>query len=414
MIRKYLAPDAGGGRVARRLRIVTFTTLFPNAAAPAHGVFVANRLRYLLDSFQVAARVVAPVPWFPLRNKVFGRYARFAAAPKRETRFGVAVFHPRYIALPRIGMALAPLLLCAASLKLLRRLQAEQDFDLIDAHYAYPDGVAAVLLGRVLGKPVVITARGTDVNLIPRHALPRRWLRWAVRRAAALVTVADALQPPLIALGADPAQLRTLRNGVDLELFRPHDRKTARAAFGVAGKTLLSVGHLIERKGHDRVIGALPRLADCRLLIAGEGPERARLEALAARLGVAGRVRFLGALPHAALPRLYSAADALVLASSREGWANVLLESMACGTPVIASDAWGNPEVVAKPAAGVLMRELTAAGVAEAAGRLFRAKPSRAATRRYAEKFSWDATTAGQLALFGEILAQNVSRGGRR
>jgi teichuronic acid biosynthesis glycosyltransferase TuaC len=140
------------------------------------------------------------------------------------------------------------------------------------------------------------------------------------------------------------------------------------------------------------------------LLIVGEGPERARLAGMAERLGLADRVRLLGARPHAELPALYGAADALVLASSREGWANVLLEAMACGTPVIASNIWGNPEVVRSPAAGLITESNTAEGIVAAARRMFADPPDRAATRAYAEQFSWDETTAGQLALFRRVV----------
>jgi teichuronic acid biosynthesis glycosyltransferase TuaC len=400
--------STGGGALPeyRAIRALTFTTLYPNPAQASHGVFVENRLRHLLAGGRVASRVVAPVPWFPLAGARFGRYGAYARVPRVERRHGIEVRHPRYLVLPKLGMSAAPGLLFAASLAALRA--ARDEFDIIDAHYFYPDGVAAALLGRCLGKPVVITARGTDVNLIPRYRLPRAMILWAARQAAGIVTVSRALKDALVELGVPAERIRVLRNGVDLALFRPHDRAAARATLGLQGPTLLSVGLLIERKGHDLVIGALPRLPGFGLLIAGEGPERAALEALAARLGVADRVRFLGSVPHDELPRLYSAADALVLASSREGWANVLLEALACGTPVVASPIWGNPEVVAQPDAGILMTERSAAGVAEAVGRLFRTLPDRERTRRYAEDFSWEETTDGQVRLFEEILGRRA------
>jgi glycosyltransferase involved in cell wall biosynthesis len=188
-------------------------------------------------------------------------------------------------------------------------------------------------------------------------------------------------------------------------MFTPTAREETRAELGLSAPTLLSVGHLIERKGHDRVIAALAKLPRHCLLIAGDGPERAALETLAAAQGVADRVRFMGSVPHHALARVYSAADALVLASSREGWPNVLLEAMACGTPVVASNVWGAPELVCDHAAGVLMPTLSAEGVVAGVTTLFASLPSRDATRRFAERYSWDETTAGQIQLFEEILS---------
>jgi teichuronic acid biosynthesis glycosyltransferase TuaC len=391
------------------IRIVTFTTLFPNAAQPTHGIFIENRLRHLLGSGRVTSRVIAPVPWFPAAlRRLFPNYALYARIPETERRFDLTVLHPRFLTLPKLGMTVAPGLLFLRALPALHRLVAQSgDFDLIDAHYFYPDGVAAVLLGVAFRKPVVITARGTDINLIPRFAVPRALIRFAARKAAGIVAVSQALKEALVTLGVPERRVCVLRNGVDLEMFKPVDRTAARARLGIGSPTLLSVGHLIERKGHDLVIGALPSLSQFALLIVGEGPERAALERRATELGVAARVRFLGHIAHDQLAPVYSAADALVLASSREGWPNVLLEAMACGTPVVASNIWGNPEVVARPEAGELMAERTASGVAAAVQRLFRSLPDRGATRRYAEGFSWDQTTAGQIRLFSEVLAKS-------
>jgi glycosyltransferase involved in cell wall biosynthesis len=395
----------------RPLRLLTFTTLYPNGERPNHGIFVETRLRHLLQSGSADSVVVAPVPYFPSGARCFGEWGGFARVAVREHRHGITIHHPRFPAIPRVGMTIAPALLAAASLPLVRRLYREgAGFDLIDAHYFYPDGVAAALLGRWLGCPVVITARGTDINLIPRHALPRLMIRRTIARAGGLVAVSAALKEALVGLGARPQRVTVLRNGVDLTVFRPGDRDGVRRDLGLTRPTLLSVGHLIPRKGHDRVITALCELPEFDLLIVGEGPERRRLEGLAGRLGVAQRVRLLGAMPQPLLPPIYGAADALVLASSREGWANVLLEAMACGTPVIASRVWGNPEVVRSREAGILLDENTPDGIARAVRALFADPPQRAATRAYAERFGWDETTRGQLELFRRVLAGAGSR----
>ncbi len=389
------------------IRLLTFSTLFPNNARPNHGVFVENRLRHLVASGEASSTVVAPVPWFPFDHAWFGDWAMNARVDDQETRHGLTVRHPRYPVIPRFGMSLAPVLLYRAMLPVIRRLLDQgAGVDAIDAHYLYPDGVAAVWLGQRFRLPVVMTARGTDVSLIPQFPRARRLIQEAMNGAAAMIAVSSALKDAMVEIGALAAKVTVLRNGVDTTLFRqPTDRPAARAAWGMKRPTLISVGLLIERKGHHRTIEAMTRLPELDLVIVGEGPERDRLTALAGRHGLGDRVRLIGALPHADLPALYGAADASVLSSSREGWANVLLESMACGTPVVASPIWGNPEVVRSPAAGVITHENSADGIVEGVRRLFADPPSRQATRDYAEPLSWDETTAGQLEIFRRVIA---------
>lgn len=387
------------------MKILTFSTLYPNAVKPGHGIFVETRLRHLVASGQVDSRVVAPVPWFPSAHPRFGKWAQYAAVPRTEIRFGVKVAHPRYPVLPKIGMTVSPLLLANAVKPAVGRLIDEGfDFDLIDAHYFYPDGVAAAMLAKYFNKPLVITARGSDITLFPQYRLPRKLIQWAARRADGIITVCNALRDEVLTLGVEPSRVTSLRNGVDLDLFQPVDRAEVRARLGINGFTLLAVGHLVPVKAQELAIAALTRMPDVRLFIAGNGPNREMLNQLARTEGVADRVTMLGALPQAALRDYYGAADALVLPSVREGWANVLLEAMACGTPVVASRVWGTPEVVAAPEAGRLMEQRTAQGLADAVAALRADYPDRAATRRYAERFSWDHTTAGQLQLFRHIL----------
>ncbi len=389
----------------RPLRLLTFSTLFPSAARPNHGVFVENRLRHLVGSGQATSVVLAPVPWFPSTDPRFGDWARLAQTPAQETRHGLTVWHPRYPVIPRFGMSAAPWLLYRAMVGVMRRMiERFGPFDAIDAHYVYPDGVAAVWLGQRFNLPVTVTARGTDVNLIPRYRIPRALIGQVIEKSAAMITVSAALKGALLGLGAPDAKVTVLRNGVETSLFvPPPDRAAARAAAGMTRPTLISVGLLIDRKGHHRTIEAMRQLPDHDLVIVGEGPDRDRLSALIDRLGLRDRVRLLGARPHAELPALYGAADASVLASSREGWANVLLESMACGTPVVASNIWGNPEVVQSIEAGVIYDPNTPDGIVAGVRRLFAGMRPRTETRAYAEKFGWEETTAGQLALFRRI-----------
>lgn len=398
---------------AAPLRVLTATTLYPNAAMPNHGVFVENRLRHLQADGQASVTVIAPVPWFPIAGARFGRYGAFAAVPRRETRAGMDVVHPRYLTIPKIGAWTTPFAICRAYRRGLAWLaDGGAGFDVIDGHFFYPDGVAAVMLGKKLGKPVVISARGSDLTYLPRFAYQRRWIQWAMREADALVTVSESLRREAITLGAVEGKVRTLRNGVNLEEFRPVDRAEARRFAGVpeTAKVVASVGNLIPLKGHDLFIRALAGLPDVHGLIVGGGPEDAALRTLVDSLGLNDRVHFLGRVPHGTMAKVYSAADGLVLASSREGWPNVLLEAMACGTPAVATAVGGIPEIVTVAESGYLLADRTSDAIAAALSALFQAPPGRAATRAYAEKFDWSETVSGLVDVYRSVLIEHAAR----
>ncbi|KRA33871.1 glycosyl transferase family 1 [Rhodanobacter sp. Root627] len=388
------------------MHLLVFTSLYPNSAQPGHGVFIEERLRHLVDSGRIAATVVAPVPWFPFRHRAFGTYATFAAVPKQEMRHGIRILHPRYPVIPKLGMNFTPSLMYRALLSTVRKLSAgNTDFDLIDAHYFYPDGVVAARLGKAIDKPVVISARGSDVTWIPRYRRPRRQIQRAAKSAAALITVSQALKDTLAALDVDPAKITVLRNGVDLDRFAPRDRAALRNKFGVQGPVWLTVSHLVELKGIHIVIEALSRVPDVTLLIAGKGPQERELRELVERLGLSARVRFLGAIPHTELCDYYNIADAMVLASSREGMPNVVLESIACGTPVLATPVGGIPELITTPEAGELMRKRCPEALALAWDTLRARQPDRMVTRHFAESLGWRPVVEAQSALYARVLS---------
>ena len=391
----------------RRLKQLTFTTLFPSSVRPRHGIFVETRLSHFRRITGADVRVVAPVPWFPSRADRFGRYALFARTPHRESRDGVEVYHPRYITLPGVGMHSQPYAIAWGAARTVERMIREGfDFDLIDAHYLYPDAVAAAILARKLGKPLIVTARGSDVNLLMQMPLQRRLILRALSRAQGIVTVSAALKDRLVELGGEASPIRVLRNGVDTRIFRPMPVAEARSALGLnEGPVFASVGNLVREKGHDLAIDAAAAIPDATLLIVGEGPERRQLEALAHARGSAKRVRFLPVRPQNELAVVYSAADGLVLASSREGWPNVVLESIACGTPVIATAVGGVPEIIGGSIGGVVVTERTAAALAEGMRKMLAERPKRSAVTALALEFGWDEVAHGQAALCREVLA---------
>jgi teichuronic acid biosynthesis glycosyltransferase TuaC len=342
------------------MRVLTFTSLFPNAAQSLLGVFVQQRMAHFAERRGNTVIVVAPVayfpPWLP-----FPRWENMRRIPVHENIRGLEVYHPRYPMLPKISMPLQGYSMFAASLPLVRRLHKSAAFDCIDAHYVYPDGFAAMLLGKRLGLPVIVSARGTDMNLFPSFKLIRPMIRWTLENAAGTIGVCEALREAMVAMGALESHSTTIGNGIDLDRFSPVDRQDARRKLGIPvdSEVVVSVGALIPRKGYQFLIPALDQISSkhpkLRLYIIGEGESRSQLSAMVRAKNLQDRVFLVGSKPNEELRNWYSAANISCLASSREGWANVLLESLACGTPVVATRVWGAPEVLTSPELGVLV-----------------------------------------------------------
>lgn len=395
------------------MKVLVVSTLYPNHANPKHGIFIHHRMKQLHAHHpEVQIKVLAPVPWFPVASDRFGEYGRLARVSAKETIDGIEVFHPRYLVLPKVGMHLTPYTLANSMLRAARRIRAQGfDFALIDGHYYYPDGVAIEKIADQLGVPFTVTARGTDINYIPQHhPIALRRIQHVLARARRNMAVCQALIDCMTdELGADKSSAVTARNGVDLELFAYADdtlHQQRQAEKGLKEKKLvLSVGHLIERKGHHLVIDAVSDIDNCELWILGAGPMKAELEGQIKRLGVEHRVRLLGEMDQADMIAFYQAADCMVLASSREGWANVLLESMACGTPVVATRIWGTPEVMPVDEQQFLV-ERNRDALQQAIVSRLNANGSRKQMREHAEKFSWQATSDLLARVWGEVIAE--------
>ena len=390
-----------------KMKILTVTTLYPNIIQHRHGIFIENRMRHLLSQYpNIQLKVIAPVPYFPFKHKIFGEYSKLTEVPYKEERFGIEIYHPRYLVIPKVGMHLTPYFLYRSVKKTVKRIiDKGYDFDLIDAHYFYPDGVAATRLANEINKPITVTARGSDITMIPNFPKARQRIQNTLKKISAGIGVCKALVDEMKSLQPDHKPLHTIRNGVDLELFHDKsDRVALRKQLGFKKFTLLMVGNLVELKGHALVIKALTKLPECELVIVGEGDLKQNLIFLANSEGVSERVNFVGGLQQQALPDYYAAADCLMLASSREGWANVLLESMACGTPVIATKVWGTPEVVSQPEAGLLINR-SVNEVIQGVETFIMNNIDRSLTRKYAESFSWNESSLALSTLYAELIA---------
>jgi teichuronic acid biosynthesis glycosyltransferase TuaC len=391
--------------------LVVFSSLFPSAARPGAGLFIRERM------FRVARHrplaVISPQPWFPGQSLIrLLRPGYRPQAPSVEVQQGIRVYHPRFLSVPGLLRQFDGCSMALASFGLMRQLR-RQGARFIDAHFVYPDGEAATRLGRWFDLPVTVTLRGTEVPHSKQPALRPR-LAHTLKSAARVFSVSDSLRRLAIELGASEDKTEVVGNGVDTACFYPVDRTAARRKYALPpdARVLISVGALVERKGMHRVIEVMPDLIrqhpNLHYLIVGgaspEGDNRAELVARVARLGLGERVRFLGALPPEDLKWALSAADVFVLATRNEGWANVFLEAMACGLPVVATDVGGNAEVVCRDELGTIVPFDDAAALQQALDQALTRDWVHAAILDYARSNQWDKRVAQLLHAYDRII----------
>ncbi|WP_018412980.1 glycosyltransferase [Methyloversatilis thermotolerans] len=388
--------------------IVVFSTLFPNAAQPQAGLFIRERM------FRVGAElpltVVAPVPWFPFQSVLRLIRPHFRPdVPRVETQQGVTVLHPRFLSVPGMFKRFDGVLLALGALACLRRLRREGRLDVLDAHFGYPDGYAASLLARWLRIPFTVTLRGTEARHARTPGLRDR-LQAALARADRVFSVSASLADIAAGLGIARSKLQVVGNGVDTGKFHPVDRDQARRSLGIpdTATVLISVGGLTERKGFHRVIELLPALRSelpglLFLIVGGasaEGDRGPQLKQQVRDLGLDDCVRFLGTLPPEALKHPLSAADVFVLATRNEGWANVFLEAMACGLPVVTTDVGGNREVVCRDELGAVVPFGDAAALQGALREALGRNWDRDAILAHARDNAWDGRIAALVDAF--------------
>ncbi|WP_095011903.1 glycosyltransferase [Tsuneonella mangrovi] len=391
-------------------RILSLSTLYPNAANQRFGTFVARSLEALAKREGWQVTVINPIGVPPL---ALGRYRALKAAAIDGAERGVAVHRPTFPLIPKVGGPFNPQLIARRVLPLARRLHAAAPFDLVDAQFFYPDGPTAAEIASELGLPLSIKARGADIHHWGTQGSPRRQMLAAGAQAAGLLAVCVPLAEDMAAIGLPREKIALHYTGLDRDRFRPLQHEQLRKQLGerlgialpASGPLLATVGALIPRKGQALVIEALAGLpADAHLMLVGKGEDEAALRTLAKQLGLETRVHFLGLLDHDLLPLVLSAADAMVLPSASEGLANAWVEALACGTPLVITDAGGAREVVTGPAAGVIVAR-NAPAIAAGIRNLLADPPSRAATAAMAERFSWEANGAALAEYYERLLA---------
>jgi glycosyltransferase involved in cell wall biosynthesis len=389
--------------------VLVISTLYPNPVNPRFGTFVARSVEALAKRGDWKVSVVSPIGLPPL---ALGRYRPLADLPEIASEGGLTVYRPRFTLIPRIGARRNAAAIARAVLPLARRIHASTPIDIIDAQFFFPDGPAAAEIAGVLGLPLSIKARGSDIAFWGAQDFAKAQMLAAARQARGLLAVSRDLAGQMAALGMEVDKITVHYTGLDRDRFRPYEhtqlRRQLSEELGFAmpdnAPLLACVGALIERKGQGIAIAALRDIPGARLVLIGKGEDEARLRALAASEGVADRVFFAGSLDHDVMPLILSAADVMVLPTVSEGLANAWVESLACGTPVVTSDVGGARELINSDTAGRLVArdpEAVAAGI----NAVLNNPPAREAVAALTEGFSWDANAAQLAAHYESLLA---------
>lgn len=393
-------------------RLVVLSSLFPHQNQPNAGLFIRERMFRVAQNVPIV--VVSPKPWFPLQSvlqKFFPGYR--PAAAHHEYQQGIEIYFPRFLSLPGLGRRWDGFLMALCTLPLMLRLKKKFHANLIDVHFAYPDGYAAALLGQWLHLPVTLTLRGSE----PRHAqvknLRARMLK-ACLKATRVFTVSDSLRQCAIAWGVPQDKILVVGNGVDLKKFVPIPQAQARQQLGLKtdAKVLITVGGLVERKGFHRILEQLPALITefpslQYLIVGGSNPEgdfSAQLQRMVADKKLQEHVIFCGAIAPEQLHLYLSAADVFTLATSNEGWANVFLEALACGLPVITTDVGGNREVICAPELGRIVPFGDPTALHHALKEALQINWDRAKIMAYAQNNQWDQRVAILFKEFSHIV----------
>ncbi|MBE0596686.1 MAG: glycosyltransferase [Desulfuromonadales bacterium] len=397
------------------MKILTFTTLFPNSQQPNLGIFIKHRMSAVNKYCDAEVRVVAPVPYFP-NLPINKKWQAFSQVPKLEIIDSLPVYHPCYLVTPKVGMTCYFLTLAWGAKGIVKKLHKEAPFDLIDAHFVYPDGLAAILLGKMLKIPVVLSARGTDINLYPQFRLINPLVKAAVRKADHLVSVCRSLQDMMLDLGGDPERAAIIPNGIDDSIFKRIPKSEARRVAGIDldQRVMLVVGALIERKGIHILLESLTSLKkmgrlDFTTYVIGKGDYRPMLEQQIATSGLHDKVKLVGEVANENLRYWYNSANLFFLGSSREGWPNVVSEALACGVPVVATGANGTPEILKSSDYGLIV-ERNSEAFAEAIVEGFRKEWDYDKIYQYGQSRSWRQVASEVRDVFDLVLCRTKGR----
>ncbi len=376
------------------MKILGLATVYPGPDEPQKAPYVRTRLQFLAATEDT--RLLVPVPALDYGSpsgKLLGNWR----LPSHYRDGAVDVYYRRWF-YPPAGGAWNALFLFARLLPAAAAIRRHFPFDVICADFAHPEGVAAAMLGAVFGVPFTVTLRGNELAN-SKHWGRRKLMGWALRRAARVLALSDELRELAVELGAEPSRAVLLPNGIDADFFFPRDKAECRRKHGIPSTdpVILSAGQLRELKGHHRIVDCLKGLhasgIPARLIIAG-GPSRADrfapvLRELVANSGVAEYVTFAGDVSQQGVAELMSAADVFCLASSREGWPNVVNEALACGTPVVSTEVGAIRRLLPSPQYGIVAPVGDGEALEDALATALRHQWDHAAIARWGGARSW-------------------------
>lgn len=399
------------------IKVLALSCLFPNAEQPNYGVFVLHRLRAV--SRRCAVRVVAPIAVYPVLNRRLRGLRRGWHVGRTERWGEIQVEHPRFAVIPRFLKGCDALTFAIAAVRSVRAIERQEGFraDVIDVHWTYPDVVAGYWLARTRARKLLVTVRGGEALYPGEHGLRRLLLGYCLRRADAVVTLSDELRSRVAGLGVPADRLRTILNGVDGESFAWADPAACRARLGIVPgkKVLVSVGALVMRKGHHKLVGAVRSLGRAEELdlyiIGGPGPEEDASHLLHRMIadGALTNMHLIGSVEQRELRSWYGAADLFCLATEGEGCPNVVLEALACGAPVVATDVGAIREIVVDGESGFVVGRNDIPSLAAAIAKALAYRWDR---RRIAESLQhrgWDRCASEVIAAYRAVLGAESS-----
>jgi len=375
----------------------------------------------------VEVRVLCPLPAFPGPSGI-GRIGPSAAV--RYDLDGIAVTRVAYPKPLPFGPAarLGGYLLERTLRRQIAVIRQGFDFDLIHGIRLFPIVSSLLPIAAEVGRPLLGLAIGSDVHTHPyRSRGIRRLTRRAIEKSDRVAAVSRALARKMLELGEPRRAIRTIYNGVDTEQFAPavEQKSTLRAELGLParGPGICTVCRVEREKGLRELGEAFERLTvahpEAWLVVVGDGSYRSEFERWVESRGLASRVFLPGACPHGEIPRWLNATDVFVLASHNEGLPNVVLEAMACGLPVVASDVGGTGEAVIEGRTGFLVpaaevEPLTRCLERVVADGAVRERLGSASRARAVETFGWRGSAESLIELYHETVVDHRSGTHRR